>query len=79
MSLKEFWQHTPYEINIIVESRAEHEIETQKVLSWLTAALVRTKEFPTFKEYMSKKEKQSVDIEQEREQLKREFGGVMNG
>ena len=79
MSLKEFWQYTPREINIIVESRAEHEIEMQKVLSWLTAALIRTEEFPTFKEYMSKKEKQSVDIEQEREQLKREFGGVMNG
>ena len=62
ISIKEFWDMTPYELFICMESYSEVEKENSKKLivqAYYTEAFARMKKLPKLKDLLKEKKKQS--------------------
>ena len=62
ISLSDFWEMTPYELTICMESYADKEKERSKELiiqAYYTEAFARMKKLPKLKDLLKEKKKQS--------------------
>jgi hypothetical protein len=76
MSIDEFWNSTPYELNLVTRSRHKAERQRLLFLAWHIAALMRTDTMPTFDELM-KEPRTPSELELERQVHEKEFGSLL--